>query len=289
MTNLGRATLRSLSLNAAGAVTKVTLQLVYVVILARLLGPAPFGLIAAAWVVLGFAQLVGTFGFGSAIVQRPAISSHDVRFAFTMQVILGIVAMIALILLAEAIAAAFKSPDLLPVIYFMSPIVAMNAVAQVPMSLLQRDLRFGRVQVTLVSSNAISFLLLGIPLAVAEFGVWSLVWTFLCQSFLQFALAYLFTMHPVLPKFTLQNKKLFNFAKIVFLTNLLNYLIRQAENLVIGRYYGMADLGLYNRAQTLVMIPTGQIVGSNQLRTRGMSKRGTIITLRVLFYNIGVS
>ncbi len=82
MTNLGRATLRSLSLNAAGAVTKVTLQLVYVVILARLLGPAPYGLIAAAWVV-------ATFTEWSPIVTIPSVIVA-VLSALTVGVLFGV-------------------------------------------------------------------------------------------------------------------------------------------------------------------------------------------------------
>lgn len=273
MVNLGRATLRALSSNAAGAATKAVVQLAYTVILARLLGPAPFGLVAAAWVILGFAQLVATFGFGAALIQKKEISNDEVRYAFTMQTLLGIVATVALIFLAEPIAGAFKSPELVAVILYLSPILPLTAAAKVSLSLLRRDLRFGRVQIVLVASNAVSFLFVGIPLALAEFGVWSLVWTFLCQSFLQLTLAYLYTRHPVAPKFTLRNKALFNFGKIVFLINLLNYMIQQAENLVIGLYYGMSDLGTYNRAQALVGIPANWIVGIYRPVLFSMSSR----------------
>ena len=260
--NLGRAALRALASNAAGNAAKGALQIVYTVILARLLGPEPFGLVAAAWVVIGLTQLVGSFGFGAALIQKREISDDDVRHAFTMQTLLGIVAAVVLILLAEPIAGAFKSPDLLPVLFVMSPVVVLSATAGVPLSLLRRDLRFGRMQIIQVSANTFAFLFVGIPLALAEFGVWSLVWAHLCQGFLELALAYLHTSRSLAPKFTLPDMSLFNFGKIVFLINLLNYMIRQAENLIIGRYYGMGDLGSYNRAQTLVSISAAQIVGT---------------------------
>ena len=178
-----------------------------------------------------------------------------------MQTLLGIVAAAVLVLLAEPIAGAFKSPELLPIILSMSPLVILSAPAGVSLSLLSRDLRFGCVQIVQVASNTVAFLFVGIPLAFAGFGVWSLVWAYLCQRFLELALAYLYTRHSLVPKFTLPDKGLFNFGKTVFLINLLNYAIQQAENLIIGRYYGMGDLGSYDRARKLVTIAADQITG----------------------------
>jgi O-antigen/teichoic acid export membrane protein len=179
-----------------------------------------------------------------------------------MQTLLGIVAAVALVLLAEPIAGAFKSPELLPVILYMSPVVILSASAGIPLSLLRRDLRFGRTQIVQVSASTIAFLFVGIPLALADFGVWSLVSAYFSQSLLELALAYLFTRHSLVPKFTLPDKYLFNFGKTVFLINLVNYGIQEAQNLIIGRYYGMGDLGSYNRAQALIRISAAQIVGT---------------------------
>jgi O-antigen/teichoic acid export membrane protein len=289
--NLGRATLRALASNAAGNVAKGVLQFVYTVILARLLGPEPFGLAAAAWTVIGLPLLVGSFGFGAALVQRQEISEDDTRYAVTMQTLLGVIAAAALIALAEPIAGAFKSLELVPVIHLMAPIVVLTAMAGVPLSLLRRDLRFGQLQIVHVGSSMVAFLFVGIPLAFAGLGVWSLVWAYLSQSFFELALSYHFTRHSVVPKFKLPDRSLFNFSTIVFFINLFNYATLRAENLIVGRYYGMGDLGAYNRAQTLVSIAANQIVGTYQpvlfsMYSRAQDRREMIAMVYLNFLSL---
>src|SRR5687768_14551051 len=87
--SLSTASFAALKWDYAGTVTRAVSSLIITVVLARLLGPEPFGLLAAAWFVIGFANLVADLGLGPALLQRETISEEDVRYTFTMQVCVG--------------------------------------------------------------------------------------------------------------------------------------------------------------------------------------------------------
>src|ERR1035437_888809 len=80
------------------------------IVLARLLGPKPFGQVAAAMLVFGIANQLADGGFSSALVQAPDLAEEDVRFAFTIQLAIGASLTVCCLLLAPAVAMAFRDP-----------------------------------------------------------------------------------------------------------------------------------------------------------------------------------
>jgi PST family polysaccharide transporter len=109
-------TFAALKWNYGGAVVRAVSQLAILVVLTRLLGPQPFGLVAVAWLVVGFGNLVADFGFGAALVQRRTISGSEIRYAFTMQVLIG--ACLTMIVAGSAglIGRILDNPEVVPVI-----------------------------------------------------------------------------------------------------------------------------------------------------------------------------
>src|SRR5207253_7793475 len=107
---LTRTALSALRWNYLGFVTKSACSLIIGILLARLLGPKPFGQLAAASLVLGLANLLADAGFGSALVQAPVLTQRQIRFAFTTQVLMGTVTMIAAVIAAPYLAFAFHDP-----------------------------------------------------------------------------------------------------------------------------------------------------------------------------------
>lgn len=248
---LAEETLAAFKWNYAGTLFRTVSQLAVGIVLARLLGPEPFGLVAVAWLVLGLGNLIADFGFGAALVQRREISESDIRFVFTVQLLIGLCLTVLVAGSAGLVARVFNEPDVVPVVRALSLVFALQACGQTAASLLRRGLDFRGLQIAQVTSYLLGFLALGIPLAYAGLGVWSLVIGQLAQSLLFAAFLYLRVRHPVRPLFA-GKLAFFDFGSKVMGINLLNWSIINIDTFFVGRYFGTIDLGLYNRAYTLM-------------------------------------
>ncbi|MDO8577773.1 MAG: oligosaccharide flippase family protein, partial [Dehalococcoidales bacterium] len=114
--NLSDRSLSALKWNYVGVAAKILAQLLIGVLLARLLGPEPFGLVAMAWIIIGLGNLLADFGLGAALVQRKEITDLEVRYVFTAQVIFGFVLTGIVAASAGLMAYVFKRADIVPVV-----------------------------------------------------------------------------------------------------------------------------------------------------------------------------
>jgi len=226
------------------------------VVLARLLTPADFGVVALALVVLGLARPIGDLGIGNAIVQRQELSDRHVRVAFTFSVLLGIVVAIVVALAAPLAAAAMRNPSVTPVVRVLSWQFALGGGAVVAGALLRRRLDFRRQFFIESSSYLLGYAGVAVSLALLGFGVWSLVWGGLVQTLVASVAQLAVVRHAVRP--LLARKELaellhFGFGSAVSAS--VNYVALNSDNFVVGRWIGAASLGLYNRAYTLMNLP----------------------------------
>lgn len=258
--SLAESTLAALQWNYAGALTRTVCQFAVVVVLARILGPEPFGVVAAALLVVSLGNLVADFGLGAALVQRKSISEEEIRYVFTVQVLIGIALTVVVASSSGLVARVFGQMDLVPVVRVLSLMFVTQALGQTAFSLLRRQLAFKGLQLAQVLSYILAFVLLGIPMALLGFGVWSLVIAQLCQVALYASLAYLQVRHSLRPLLRFSDASLFGFGFKVVGTNVLNWSIISLDSLFVGRFFGMVELGLYNRAYTLLVTPMNNIV-----------------------------
>jgi O-antigen/teichoic acid export membrane protein len=258
--SLADASLSALKWDYAGTATRAMSSMVISVVLARLLGPEPFGLVAIAWLVVGFGNLVADLGMGPALVQRRTISDYDVRYAFTMQMCMGIGLMAVLALSAPVVAEVFNQPKVVPVVWAMSLVFVLQTFGGIAVSLLKREMDFKRIQSARIGSYLAGFLGLGIPFALLGFEVWSLVIAQLSQTTLFSLLCYAQVRHPIKPLFALPSSGLSHFGVKVLLTNIVNYLISNLDSFFIGHFFDVVILGLYNRASVLVSTPMNNLV-----------------------------
>ena len=166
----------------AGFLTRAVAGFVSGLVLARLLGPKPFGQVAAASLVCGFATLLADGGFNLAIVQAPQLEEADVRFAFTFQFLIGSVLTIFCMLIAPNVAGAFHDPTITNVLRFTSLLFTTQTFGQISTALLKRQMAFRRLQVAQIGSYLIGYVLVGIVMAMRGWGVWSLIAAQLVQS-----------------------------------------------------------------------------------------------------------
>jgi PST family polysaccharide transporter len=262
--NLSDRSLSALKWNYVGVVAKILAQLAIGVLLARLLGPEPFGLVAMAWIVIGLGNLVADFGLGAALVQRKEITDLEIRYVFTAQVIFGLILTGIVAVSSGLMAYLFKRADIVPVVQVLSLFFVIQSFGQTATSLLKRDLNFKAISLAQLLTYLFAYFLLGVPLAYAGLGVWSLVVAQLTQSLLYTLAAYFLARHAAKPPFSCPAEGYFSFGFKSVANNLANWSINNVDNAFIGRFFGATELGLYNRAFMLLIGPANHVIATLQ-------------------------
>jgi O-antigen/teichoic acid export membrane protein len=170
------------------------------VVLGRLLGPEPYGLIAMALIVIAFGELfVIDSGFGDAIIQRKELSDDHCDAAFWLLLGSSLIAMTIFMLGSPLVAASFDQPRVAGLISALSLTLPLGALSAVPNALLSRELRFRALAARgLISGTGGGTAAIG--MALAGWGVWSLVGFHLVQRTL--AVVVVWTAHRWRPRFS---------------------------------------------------------------------------------------
>jgi len=255
--------LKGFSWNTAGNFTRSFAGFAINIVLARLLGPEPFGVVALALLVIGIGNLVIESGLGSALVQQKEIDRQDIAFVYTLQMAFGIGLAAVIAVFSPWLAEQFAAPTATPVLQVMALILVLQAFAQVPSALLRRKLDFKHLQIAQITSFFIGYLGFGLPLAFAGFGVWSLVAAQITQSGLNALMVFLFSRFSL--TLTLKRSRhLARFGLHILAANIANWIIQSIDQAIIGRRFGVKNLGFYSRAYFLNWTPVGIILTSAQ-------------------------
>ena len=254
--SLTERTLQAGHWRTASLIAQVALQFGTTVILARLLSPADFGLAGLALVVVGFVAVLADAGLSSAVVYRRPLTSEAIRVAFTLTLLIAAGLCLALLLLAPWLAAPFHHGSLPAVLRMEAPLFLLVAGGSIAKALLRRRLDFRRLFIVDVVSYVVGYALVAVTLALLGFGVWSLVGAALAQAAVASVVALVLAPHPVRPLLLAKERRqLLNYGGAVTLNMVVGYFGRAADILVIGRWLGTVELGLYTRAFALFAVP----------------------------------
>jgi len=237
------------------------LGLIVSLILARLVGPSAYGLVGMVIIFTGFGSMFVDLGLGAGLVQRKVVEAEHASTVFWVNMFMGLMLALSMISAAPLISRFYGQPALTPIARVSSLAFVMGALGTVQNALLSREMRFGALARIDMISTALSGLL-GISMALKGFGVWSLVGQTLFFTFVRtFALWKTSQWRPRL-LFTLKTLREFaGFSGNLFGFNAFNYWVRNADNLLIGRFIGSQALGLYSRAYQCMVIPVYQLSG----------------------------
>jgi O-antigen/teichoic acid export membrane protein len=250
--------------NMAGGVTRAVAGLVINTMLARMLGPEPFGQLALAAVVIGLGSLLVDGGLGVGLIQKPEVDELDIRQAFTTQMGMGLTLAGLLAVGAPWGAALLGQAGVTPVLRGLAGLLAIQAFGQTGTALLRRAGSFQRLQQLQIGSYLASYLGLGIPLALGGGGVWSLVAAQLGQAALYAAGVWLATRHSVRPSFGRRRRGVTRFGMTIAASNVVAWAVTALPALLIGRFQGVVMLGYYSRAFFLVNMPASVLAVSLQ-------------------------
>ena len=262
---LGQSGVSAVKWSVVSTVSRFALQLVAQVILARTLGPEIFGVFAIGMLVLTFANFVSGFGFSWSLLQRVQVNDEDIRFAWTWQLMVGLVSMLAVYFLASLLAQYFTEPRAQAVIEWLSLACLLSAAAAPSSYLLQRDLDFRAVGLIQVGSYAVGYVAVGVPMALLGWGATSLVAAWLVQAALVFLASYVRKPHPLRPLFWYPEAMFaVGTGRAVFLTNIVNWVLNNLDRVLIARLLNAHALGLYNVAYNLATMPNTLLLGALQ-------------------------
>lgn len=232
------------------------------IILARILGPGPFGEVALAILLIGLGNLVADLGFGTLLVRSQDVGPDDIRVAFTAQVSVGVCLTLASFFLAGAVADALHSPSTTTVLRAMSPIFLSSALGQTSAALLRRSLRTQALQKIQISTYLITFIGIAIPMAVLGFGVWSLVVAQLIQSFASSLFMFLQVRHPLGVNYNKLDRVMLKACGRLTGSNILDWIITNVDTVMVGRNFSSLELGLYNRSYFLTFTLANTVASS---------------------------
>lgn len=261
MKSLARKTSRGVAVTVTGLWTKTLIQLVSTMVLARLLDPSDFGLIAMVMAIIGVVDLIRDFGLTAAIMQAKKIGASQWSSLLWFSLALGTVLTILVALSAPVVAWIYGEDRLLVLTLVMSPAMVCNGLAMPMQAAVQRDLRFGVLAKIDVVSMIVSAIC-GIAAGLMGFGVWSLV--ILAGSGFIYRLTSLWiAAKPRFgrPRIAREIVPIVTTGGSVLGTQLIGYAVRNLDNIFIGQQLGAAPLGQYSRAYALFLLPMQQING----------------------------
>lgn len=230
-------------------------QLVVMILLARLLTPSDFGLIAMLLVFTAVAALLVDSGFGTALVQRQHTSDDDETTVFLSGLTISVFVGGALWLAAPAIAEFYAQPKLVPLTRLLVWVLPLGAFAAVPDALLTQRLNFrGRANAEIVASLGSGAL--AVFLALRGFGVWSLAWQSIALIGVRALLLWIFSGWRPCGQFRIASfRSLFSFGSYMLMANLLNTISIRLQSLLIGKLFDSRTLGYYTLAQNTQEAP----------------------------------
>lgn len=256
MNQLGKKTANGAAINVAVTVTKTALQFVVVLpILARVLTPEEFGLVAMAMAFVSFFTMFNDLGISAALVRADEPSAAFWSSAFWTNLALGIVLTALVNLAAPWIALFFSEPVVEPLINGLSCILLMHCAFLVPMAWLQRSFKFRTIAMIDLSATLLSTVA-AILIALNGFGVWALVW--------QQIVLYLVKMLGGLVSHRAPFRLIYDAQEIIRVlpfslgltgTAFTAFINRNTDNILIGRFLGSAALGYYGRAYQMMLMP----------------------------------
>ncbi len=235
------------------------LSIASVATVARLLGPSAYGIMAMANLLIVFILNFRDLGTGSAIIQRPVITNRLLSSLFWVNFFLGLTFAVLICVASSAVAAFFKTPELIPILCALSISFWLTSCGVVQNSILIREMRFRTLAVADMTAAVIGYVV-ALTFAYTGFGVWSLVYASIANSLITCVAYWIGSGWKPTWEFDKQEvKSIAGFSLNLSGFGLVNYFSRNADNITVGKVLGRAPLGDYQMAYNLMLTPIQNI------------------------------
>jgi PST family polysaccharide transporter len=244
--------LRWIAVSQAG---RIALQVAAILVLSRLVAPQDYGQMAMCASILAFATLIRDMGTAAALVQKTVLRNELVNAVFWANVAIGCLLSMVVFLMAPVIAMFYRDTRLELVVEVLSPVFVIESSAVTCRALLERSADFRGLALVDLIGAAVG-LIVAIPLGLHGAGVFCLVAQTVSAATVGAALAW--NRCSWRPSSNIQwtaLKEITAFSGNLVAFNVLNYFHRNVDSIVIGRYLGSHDLGIYGLAYRLLLFP----------------------------------
>lgn len=258
MSNLGSKVAKGAVWMVAMRFIERAIGLVSTLILARLLIPEDFGVVAMAMAVIAFVEIAGQFGFDIALIRDQNATRAQYDSAWTISVIYGAFGGALLAVAAGPAATFFSDPRLEPIIYVLAFATFVQGFENIGIIDFRKNLAFNKDFHFAFAKKLISFAIT-VVLAFQFRSYWALVAGMTASRLAGVALS--FAMHPYRPRFNLEHVgSLFRFSRWIVLTRIIEYLGGRGPDFIMGRYLDAAALGLYRVGREISTLPTSELI-----------------------------
>jgi PST family polysaccharide transporter len=239
-----------------GQAANLALRLGFLVIMARLLDPEDFGLVAMVTVVTGVYEIFASAGLSSAAIQRATVTNEQISTLFWINILVGMMLCLLSLATAPVLVAFYHEPRLFWVTVAIGTGFLFSAVGVQHSALLQRQLRYVELTIIDTLSLLVSYAI-GLSMAVGGFGYWALVGSTIALPSINTTLMWAIAAWiPGMPRREASIHSLLRFGGTITLNNLIVYIAYNFDKLLLGRFWGADVLGIYGRAYQLINVPT---------------------------------
>lgn len=257
--SLKQATTKGLFWSSVERFSNQGVQFVFSIILARLLSPSDYGIIAMVTIFFAVAQSFVDSGFSNALVRKTDRVEEDLSTCFYFNIGVGIIAYIVLFLIAPLVANFYNQPILSPIIRITGLEVMLNSLCVVQQALFTIKIDFKSQAKITLSATVISGIV-GILLAYQGYGIWALVWQGVASSIVRMGLLWLMSKWRPRAGFSKSSfNYLFGYGSKLLASGLLDTIYNNIYPIVIGKFYNPAQLGNYSRALGWAQLPSANI------------------------------
>lgn len=237
----------------------LVVSIIVSMILARILSPQEYGVVAIATVLIQFLQMFCTMGIGPAIIQRKDLTDKDLDSIFTFSLLIGVALSVLFFVGSWGIASFYDDRQLIPVCQILSIQVFFAAANMVPSALMAKNKRFKDIARRTLTLQIIS----GIISVIAAYngaGVYALlvspvftaigifIWN---RRFYKVSINTHMSLDPI--------KRILPFSAYQFMFDFINYFSRNLDKLIIGRYMAVSELGFYEKSYRLMQLPLNNL------------------------------
>ncbi len=258
---MGRKTARGGVINISSSFTKTFVQLVMTAILSRILSVDDYGVMAMSSSVIAFFGMFTDLGMGGSTVRERVIEHRQVSTLFWIGLGVGCTTFLVSCLLSPFVAAFYRDYRLIGMLAFASLAMPMSALGAQHQAILARQARWIEISASSIGAQCIGGMIAIFFAWFFHIGYWALALQSVSAA--AFNAIFLWTLcrwRPGRPSNVRQAKKAISFGSFLLLFNIVNYVHRQTDNLIVGRELGAVELGFYSRGYNLFMMPLTMIV-----------------------------
>lgn len=259
--NLKKKSIRSGSFMFLSQLSIFVLKMMSTFILARLLLPEDFGLIAMVMAITGFVALFKDLGLSLATIQKTDITHNQISTLFWINVLISFCIMLITFAIAPIVAWFYNEPRLINITMILALAFVFSGFSIQHQALLSRKMYFGKLAIIEIFSTIMS-IIVAVLVALQFNNYWAIVFMHLTLPlFISIGSWFACNWRPGLPTKNSGVRSMLVFGGNITGFTIVNYFARNLDNILIGKFCGSSMLGLYSKAYQIVMLPIANIRG----------------------------